>query len=169
MAVWPFLMAGAATGLVAALIARDRDYAVAFGLMLLAYAAMRANVFAGWSVEVNLPAAVIWGLCAGAIRASTQLRVFPNLLGAIPACYLWAEVTAAPLAFGSAPYVLADLAAIAAMIGGGWGIGRFARSRHRGGLGRYHHRQPDCSGAGHVAVSENHRPDFVSARIQTRN
>ena len=117
--IWPLLMALAATVGIACLAAGHRPQAVSAGEMLLAYAAMRAKsaVFSGSEYESAVSAA-IW--LAVAVAIQRQLRyvsaTIPILLGAVSLCYLWARLVSAPKVIGSAPYMVADVLAILALL-----------------------------------------------------
>ena len=112
-------MALAAAVALSCLVAGHRPQAVSAGLMLLAYVAMRAKsaVFLASEYD-NAVSATIW--LAAAVAIQRQLRyvsaTIPVLLGAVSLCYLWARLTSAPKVIGSAPYFMADVLAVLALL-----------------------------------------------------
>ena len=92
-------------------------------------------VFAGiWVSASSLMWSVVRDCPNPAKRRFLFSKSFISLIGI---CYLWADISNAPRAFGSPPYVAADILAIAAMITVGWSlrhefIGRLSELSARG-------------------------------------
>lgn len=130
--VWPFLMGGSALLFVASALVGN-GWALRSSLIILAgLIAVRAKKFVFMDENLSfVVGASIWVIAAVAIprqvvynerqsfRASSQISLF---LIASGLCSLWARLTDAPRAFGSPPYVTADLLLIAAMLVIGWQI-----------------------------------------------
>ncbi len=117
--IWPFLMALTVVVGASCLAAGHRPQAISAGLMLLAYGAMRVKsaVFLASEYD-NAVSAAIW--LAAAVAIQRQLRyvsaTIPVLLGAVSLCYLWARLVSAPKVIGSAPYMMADVLAVLALL-----------------------------------------------------
>lgn len=143
----------AAVLLAGSLIARASWAARFFSIILGAYVATHyvkfslpnnselfPVVFAGiWVSASSLMWSVVRDCPNPAKRRFLFSKSFISLSGI---CYFWADISNAPRAFGSPPYVLADVLAIAAMITIGWSlrdefIGRLSElsSRGRGMVG----------------------------------
>lgn len=145
MPVWPFLVTFAALCLAWGAHRGDRDAVIALAAMLGGYAATRALVSVYGDARLDIQLALIWIAVAHVSVAFTQLRVFPSCAALIGLCYFAAWYTAAPREFGSWPYVIADILAVAAMIGAVWDDGGggnriLGRGDHRGfGVDLGHH------------------------------
>lgn len=122
--VWPFLMGFSALLCVGSIWAREWRFSAL--VILIAYSAMQFKkvTYDGdeWAFVVS---AAIWICAAAAIQrqivyASTQMRkcltCISGFLASAGLCYFWAKLTSAPREFGSLPYLVADLAVIAAML-----------------------------------------------------
>lgn len=126
MAVWPFLMGGAAVLLSASLFARN-DWATRASMIVLsAYVLTQAKktVFADDDLAFVVTAA-IWVVASGAIPRQLGSNLTQNMvrvaairvcMAVSGLCYFWARIIDAPRVFGSAPYLTADLLLIAAML-----------------------------------------------------
>jgi hypothetical protein len=76
------------------------------------------------NVDFQLSAfAIIWLVAAilSATIAPKKYGISTLLLG-VSLCYLWARMVSAPWVFGSIPFVISDLLALAAMLSIGWGL-----------------------------------------------
>jgi len=144
--------------------------AIVFGAYLMMQA--KKAIFSDDSLAFAV-AAAIWIISAGAIQR--QLRYNPTqmhrkltgisaLLTAAGLCYFWARVTGAPREFGSLPFLISDLAVIAAMLIIGREIGAVIINRIRvldgalfgrgSGVGSVNN---SMRPAGHAKVTANER------------
>ena len=122
MPVWPFLMGLSALILALAVFAKNAPAMKVAGVILCAYIAGRVVKMA--EVDFQLSAfAIIWLVAAilSATIAPKKYGISTLLLG-VSLCYLWARIVAAPWVFGSIPFVISDILALAAMLSIGWGL-----------------------------------------------
>jgi hypothetical protein len=115
MTVWPYLMAISAVTVLITAVARDRAMLALSAMILAAYIGGRI-IKAGLHPDAQLIAfAVLWISVAVADATQRQADTKSALLAAVALCYLWAKMASAPWAFGSVPFVVSDLAALAVM------------------------------------------------------
>lgn len=121
MSVWPFLMALSLAVLSMAAVAGGRRYIVPAAAIFGAYIATRGLVASG----VPLPHtsyAIAW-ISAAFFTIAHSLKNYEIslMLTGVAACYLWARAASAEAYFGSMPFVVSDLFAIAALLSIGSG------------------------------------------------
>jgi hypothetical protein len=122
MPVWPFLMGLSALVLCLAMFAKNAPAMKVAGVIFCAYIAGRAVKMAGDDFQLSA-FAIIWLLTAlAAVTINPARYGISLLLLGVSACYLWARVASAPWVFGSMPFVVSDVLAVAAMLSIGWGL-----------------------------------------------
>jgi len=122
MPVWPILMGLSVAVLVVALVARNAPAAKVAGAIFAAY--MAGRIIKMGPDEYQLSAfAIVWLVVAVvSVAVSFNRYGISLMLVGVSACYVWAKLTAAPWVFGSPPFVISDLLALAAMLFTGWGV-----------------------------------------------
>ena len=158
MTVWPYLMAISAGTVLITAVARDRAMFFLSALILSAYVGGRI-IKAGVSPDTQLIAfAVLWISVAVADATQRQADTKTALLSIVALCYLWAKMASSAWVYGSTPFVVSDLAALAVMaliVKGAWRafVGRVAD------LG-YHLRRGQLDRVGRVeAVAKEANPE----------
>ena len=140
MSVWPYMWGAAGLAFGLALLSRRPDY-ITPALSICAALVTVRLVRMGLDEETaKLAFASAW-VSAGAFSARRLYATDANrrqsdttcgLMICSGLCYFWGRVSGAPIVFGSAPYVAADLFAFAAIGLIGWGAGNVVVSRERG-------------------------------------
>jgi hypothetical protein len=130
-AIWPYMMAMAASVAILSAIAGDgvRAALAVFG----AYVAARL-ISAGLPFPWDLVAfAALW-VAVGRYAVSQGHPISGGLFVACGLCYLWARLTGAPREVGSLPFVVSDvLAGVAMLLMGGRAVGALVGSGVLGG------------------------------------
>lgn len=116
MTVWPYLMATAAACVACTVLAGDRAMARLSLMILAAYIGGRV-IKAHAPADIHLLAfALLWLSVAVADAIQRQVDTKTALLSAVALCYLWAKMASSAWVYGSAPFVVSDILALAVML-----------------------------------------------------